>query len=274
MTREHRIQEGNRIDGMCYFSGRLYVVERHNDAGTDRYRLAVYSVTDKDIPTVLDTLDLEVSDVGQSYVYTDHNLQPRVDRHSGQVYIPCGHYGVRVVRYDGRKLVLVTTLRCVKDAFNLAVVSPDTLYTSDWYSSAVYLVDVTQDRVIDRLQTPRWFKHHLPRHITFLGDTVLVYYEGDGRSLVLYRHGDPTPDKRLQRPSQGTWFVDSLATDHHSSLLAVHRSPHNVYVLDVSGNLTHTIPLPGDRYPRDCTVVGEQLWVLCDKGEIIVMSSH
>ncbi len=273
MTRQHRIQDF--ILGICYFSGRLYVVETSAyGVLPDRYRLAVYSVSDKDTLTILDTLDLETFDVDRQH--------PRVDRHSGQVYIPCGRYGVRVARYDGGKLVLVTTLRCVKEAGTLAVVSSDTLYIGDRHSRAVCLVDVTQDRVTYRLQKPRGLKTLGPTQIAFLGDTVLVYYYGG--SLVLYRHGDPTPDKLLQHPSQGTWSVDAqqrwyvnaLTTDHHSSLLAVDGCFCNVYVLDVSGNLTHTISIPGLGVwnPQDCTVVGEQLWVGCCKGEIIVMSSQ
>ncbi len=47
-----------------------------------------------------------------------------------------------------------------------------------------------------------------------------------------------------------------------------------MYVLDISGNHTHAIPIPGDRVPWDCTVVGGQLWVGCINGDIIVMSSQ
>ncbi len=264
MTREHRIQGGDKVYGMCYHSGRLYTVEERWEDGSDRHRLAVYSVTDQDTVTLLDTLDLEG--------YASH---PRVDRQSGRVYIPCEDHGVCVVRYDGSKLVPVTTLRCVGEAgrlHGLAVVSTDTLYVCDMDSRTVCLIDVSQDRVTHRLQRPwevRGKTLQIMQIIAVLGDTVLVGYTSN---LVIYRHGVPTPRKVIPRP-QGLRNVLGLTTDHHSSFLLCDGSMY-VYVLDISGNLTHTIPIPGYRKPQDCTVVGEQLWVGCSNGDIIVMSSQ
>ena len=245
---------------MCYYSGRLYTVERRWENGSYRYRLAVYSVTDQGTVTLLDTLDLE----GDA-------RYPHVDRQSGQVYIPCEYHGVCVVRYDGSKLVPVTTLRCVGNAVSLAVVSTDTLYICDWASNTVCLVDVTQDRVTVTLQPPREVRGQMPGHIAVLGDTVLVSY--DGPNLVIYRHGVPTPGKQIPLP-QGLNFVCGLTTDHHSSFLVCDQYYKSVFVLDVSCSHTHTIPIPRDRVPWDFTVVGGQLWVGCATGDIIVMSSQ
>ncbi len=243
--------------GMCHYSGRLYTVEGRDGVGS--YRLAAYSVTNQDTVTLLDTLDLGEG-VGD----------PRVDHHSGRVYIACGPSGVCVVRYDGSKLVPVTTLRCVGTADSLAIVSTNTLYVIDWDKMTVSLIDDTQDRVTTRLQLPQELTDTPPDNISVLGDTVLVGFD---ETLVLYRHGVPTPGKVMPRP-QGLKYVTALSTDHHSSFLVSSGRSHTVSVLDVSGNLTHTIPIPGDRQPRDCTVVGEQLWVGCDNGDIIVMSSQ
>ena len=245
---------------MCYYSGRLYTVERRKEDGSYRDRLAVYSVSDQDTVTLLDTLDLE----GRA-------RHPRVDRQSGRVYIPCGSRGVCVVRYDGSKLVPVTTLRCVGRAASLAVVSTNTLYVSDRDSETVCLVDVTQDRVTARLPPPREVSGEWPYSIAVLGDTVLVVYTGI--TLFIYRHGVPTQGKPIPR-LQGRKYVIGLITDHHSSFLVCDRVSRTVFVLDISGTLTHTIPIPGDRIPLDCTVVEGQLWVGCFNGDIIVMSSQ
>ena len=245
---------------MCYHSGRLYTVERRGKDWSYRYRLAVYSASDQDTVTLLDTLDLE----GRA-------SDPRVDRQSGQVYIPCEYSGVCVVRYDGSKLVPVTTLRCVRKADSLAVVSTDTLYVCDYSSKTVCLVDISQDRVTHRLQPPREVRDEAPYSIAVLGDTVLVCYVSN--NLVIYRHGVPTPGKVIPWP-QGLRDVTGLTTDHHSSFLLCDRRSRSVYVLDVSANHTHTIPIPGDRTPLNCTVVGGQLWVGCNNGDIIVVSSQ
>ncbi len=268
VTQEHRIQAGKCVDGMCYYSGRLYTVESRWEDRSYRYRLAVYSVSDQDTVTLLGTLDLE----GRAW-------HPRVDRQSGQVYIPCYARGVCVVRYDDSKLTMVTTLRCVEDAYSLAVVSTDTLYVCDYSSKTVCLVDVSQDVVTHRLQKPWEVRGDTPNWIAFLGDTVLVEYGSNG--LVIYQHRFSTPGKVIPLP-QGLQQVWGLTTDHHSSFLLCDKKSRSVYVLDISGNHTHTIFIPRDmiifipekREPEDCTVVGGELWVGCLKGEIIVMSSQ
>ncbi len=261
VTREHRIQAGDRVVGMCYHSGRLYTVER---PGEDRScRLAVYSVTGQDTVTLLDTLDLE-GDADDL----------RADHQNGQVYIPCTSSGVCVVRYDGSKLVPVTTLRCVRYAHSLAVVSADTLYVCDWNSKTVCLVDVTQDRVTARLQPPQEVRDEGPHKIAVLGDTILVRYgRTDNLVMVIYRHGVSTSGKLISR-LQGLQTVNALPTDHHSSFLLCDMYSKSVYVLDISGNLTHTVPIPGDMEVYDCTVVGGQLWVGGNTRDIIVMSSQ
>ncbi len=260
MTREHSIQAEYRIGGMCYFSGRLYTTEVWKGYGSNIYRLAVYSVIDQNTVTLLDTLDLE-----------DSPTEPRLDRQSGRVYISCKSRSIYVVRYDGSKLVLITTLRCMGKPHALAVVSPDTLYVYDDGSNTVYLPHVTEDRVTARLQNPVEVAYSCPFTIAILGDTILVGCENN--ELVIHRHGVPTPGKLLPKP-QGLEDISSLTTDHHSSFLLVDVDSNTLFVLDIRGNLTHTISIPGDRDPRGCTVVGGQLWVGCGNGDIIVMSSQ
>ncbi len=243
---------------MCYFSGKLYTTGYGGPGG---YLLAVYSVTDVEKVTLLDTLLLDTLDVGSLA------LEPRVDQHSGRVYIPCQHHGVYVVRYDGRKLVLVTTLRCVGDAVSLAVVSSDTLYVCDGTRKTVCLVDITQDRETARLLPPLGLRDMGVDKIAVLGDTVLVLYEE--RNLVLYQHGVPKPGKILPWPREVN-HVNSLTTDHHFSFLL--RGDWSVFVLDFNGNLTHSIPVPR-HIPLDCTVVRDQLWVPSGSGRIVVILS-
>ncbi len=247
---------------MCYLSGRLYTIESWKDAVLFEYRLAVYSVTDQDTVTLMDTLGLDGT-----------SRDPRIDGQSGRVYFPSDGTGIHVVRYDGSKLVPIVTLRCVEAAIALAVASLDTLYVCDRASKTVCLVDVTQDRVTARLQNPveMMCTSNYPFTLSVLGDTVLVRYYMSG--LVIYRHGVPTPGKLIPEPP-GLDDVCSLHTDHHSSFLLVDGWSNTLYVLDVSGNLTHTISTPWDRINSDCTVVGRELWVGCSPDGIVVMSSQ
>ncbi len=260
VTRIHNIQTGWQIFGMCYFSGMLYTTEGQEEAECVEQRVAVYSVTVQDNVTLLDTLHLE-----------EEPWPPRIDCQSGRVYFSCQSRGIYVVKYDGRKLLLITILTCAGRPGALTVVSPHTLYVSDWYSNNVCLVDVTQDRVTARLQNPVEVAYSHPWSIAVLGDTVLV--ETASVKLLTYRHGVPTQGKLLPKP-QGLEDISSLTTDHHSSFLLVDDECNTVFVLDISGNLTHTISIPRDKRPRDCTVVGGHLWVGCVSGSIIVMSSQ
>ncbi len=219
----------------------------------------MYSVTAEDTVTLLDTLDME--GYGREFC---------VDRQSGQVYISSDASGVHLVRYDGSKLVPLTTLKCVRKAVSLAMVTSDNLYVCDWVTKTVCRVDVTQDRVTARLQTPPEVANELPSQIAVLGDTVLVVYVD--LSLVIYHHSVHTPGELLARP-QGLKSVFGLTTDHHFTFLLCDGSSRSVSVLDVSGNLTHTISVPGYKQPRYCTMVRDQLWVGCDNGDIVVMST-
>ncbi len=243
---------------MCYFSGRLYTTEVQEKTKSVVFRLAVYSVTGLDTVTLLDTLDLK----GQP-------TEPRICHQSDRVYLSCKSIGVYVVKYDGSQLVHIATLRHVGEPSGLAVVSPDTLYMCDKTSKTVCLVNVTQDRVTTKLENPVKVGYSRPFNIAVLGDMVLVGYGSD--ELAIYRHGVPTPCKLPPKP-QGLKDITSLSTDHHSRFLLVDRISDTLYVLDISGNVTHTISIPGDRKPHDCTVVGGQTWVGCGNGDIIVMS--
>lgn len=259
MTLEHRIQAGDKLQGICYCNGMLYTTERREEDTLFRYRLAVYRVGNQNNVTLLNTLDLD----GNAW-------EPRVDHQIGQVYSPCWSSGISVVRYDGRQLVPITTLRCVGKPHCLAVVSTNSLYASDLDSKAVCLVDVAHDRVTARLQGPLGAKRQQPDSIAVLGDTVLVDYRVE--QLVIYRHGASTPVKLLPWP-QLLKSEFGLTTDHHSSFLLTNSESRVLYVLDISGNLTHTVTIPGTRQQCNCCVGEGQLWARCYNGYIVVMSS-
>ncbi len=157
--------------------------------------LSVYSVTDKDSITLLDTLDLNLD---TESVFD--GAKPRVDIQTGEVYIPCGRHGLYVVRYDGSKLVPIATLRCMEEVLRLAVASPDNLYRRGTVK-AVCEVDINQKGVTDRLKTlileNDW---RFPcEHIAVLGDTVLW---SDTYSLYICRHGISTPEELTDLPVQ------------------------------------------------------------------------
>ncbi len=261
MTGKNRIRTDGWMQGMCYFSGKLYI----GTGGT----LQVYNVDNQDNITLLDTLHMP----GLKH--------PRVDHQSGRVYIPYRGHGILVVKYDGSKLLRVRTMRCVQDVSSLAMVSPDTLYVCDNNSETVCLVDVTTDRVTQRLQRPQRVPQYQDNYVAFLGETLLVYHKNPSRptlssrltmKLVIYRHGASTPGKVIPNP-QGMDLVNRLTTDNHSSFLLIHSFKRSVYVLDISGDVTHTIPIITDSEPVACTVVRGKLWVGCSNGDIIVMSS-
>ncbi len=265
VSKEYRDQTRDRVLGICFFNGRLYLLEslgypEYTDIG--HYRLTVYSDINKDKLRRLDTLEFEHQSRNPG--------EPRVDHLSGQVYIPCDD-DVCVVRYDGGKLTRVRSLRCVRNPRHLAVVSTDALYVCDVPEKSVCLVDVNQDRVTARLDAPREINSY-PYGVAIVGDTILVSFRdlSSESRLVIYRHGIPTPGKLVLQPP-GLTYLGSLSTDNHISFLVADQRS-KVYVLDLSGKVIHTIGLPEHSEPRDCTVIGGQLWVGCREGHIMVMS--
>ncbi len=180
---------------------------------------------------------------------------------------------MRVILYDGSKLGEITTLSCVKNPRGVAEVSPSTLYVCDLDSRTVVQVDINQDTITTELPAPPGFERRRLEQVAFLGDTVLVRYSN---GLVAYRHGIPSPGKLITRPG----VLEGLTTDHHSSFLLVGKDLDTglpaVFVLDLNGTLTHTIPVSVDRQqsPLICAVVGERLFLMCSNEDIIVMSSE
>ncbi len=237
-------------------------------------RVAVYSGMNEDTLVRLDTLDFEEFIVG-GY------MQPGVGHNTDLIYISVFDARERgsmyEVKYESNKLALGRHLTCVKDSGGLAVISADTLYVYDRHDKTVCLVDLNQDRVTARLHVPYGLSIPGQIQIAVLGDTILASY---GSNLVIYRHGIPTPVKLVPTP-YGLWAA-FISTDNHSAFLVFSWSSSDVRVMDISGKLIHTIPVPEGRHPihgdrsgvRACTVVGRQLWVACINGDMVVMSSQ
>ncbi len=266
----YKLHGGDRLEGRCYFSGRLYILYSVRKAEICRYKLAVYCVMDEDHLVMLDTLDL-----GEEA----WELVPCVDHSIGCVYIPGGRSGIWVIKYIAGKLVRVLRLKCVENAVSVAVLSTDRLYVCDLKTQTVCQVDVKQDSVTGTLQAPPGIGPIPPRKIAILGDTALVGYKHDKHvgkseryilSLVSYLRSVPRPGKLVSCSREQVPTPACLTTDHHSSFLLT--GSDTVHVLDSGGNLIHTIRIPGDRLPWNCTVVGGELWVGCANGDIVVMS--
>ncbi len=262
VTRERRCQAGDWLEGMCYLAGKLYTVEGWRlNSGSFRRTLAVYSLHNCDDVTLLDTLDLD-----------GYAEEPRINRETGLVYVPCQSSGVWVIRYDGRKLVLVNKLVGVRNARSLAVASIDKLYVCDWESCAVCLLDIPNDKISARIQEPITVSGQMPYSLAVLGDAILVWY-GDTKTLVLYRHGVLSTGTVVPRP-KGLRSVWGLTTDYYSNFLLADDDSRTIFVVDLHGNMTHAIPVPGDKEPWDCTVVDRELWVGCLHGNILAMAAQ
>ncbi len=258
-TRRHRIQWGDWLLGLCCDDDLLYCTERC--VGDNTYWLAVYNMSKADDGS-LELLDkVNVGDV-------DLHCRPRVD--SGhRVYVPCGRSGVRIFHcQDGRLLPARDPVKCVKNAISTCVNTADTLLVGDWDTSHVYLVNVSTESEIRRLQRPAQVQGH-PYQVSVFEQRVLVCY--GNKTLVTYRSDSLTPARVLQTP-EGLGKVSSITSDSHSSNFLV-TGYSSVYVLD-NKLLWHRI-YTGSSILQDCAVVQSQLW-LGDyfRGGIAVLKSQ
>ncbi len=261
-------QAGDRLRGLCYSDGCLYVAERREaELGRDRYSLAVYRVQpDSGDIKLLDRLTLMATDV----------WCPRVNRHSQRVFIPCYERGVTVARLNGDRLVRERRLTCVRDAISLDVMSSDTVYVGDGISYSVAVVDIRADMITMTLEKPDTVREYeRPYRLAVLGDSVMVCYGHgyDDPTLVIYRHNSPTPVMVIPRPG-GLNGVSAVSTDCHSHFMVTDGETSSVFVMDSNGDLRHTVKIDADSRPRDSAVVNRQLWVGCGKGDIFILSSQ
>ncbi len=261
------------LHGLCYSDGCLYVVDECDvESGGASLILSVYRVQgDSEDITLLDRMTLRTG----AYSWTP-SVCPRVDRHSRRVFVHCWDNGVSVAHLHGDRLVREKTLTCVRVTVSVDVMSPDTVYVSDGSSHSVRVVDVRDDRITSTLEKPDTVKGERPSSLAVLGDSVMVCY-GRDLTLVIYRHGRPAPSKVIPQPG-GLKSVFAVSTDWHSNFLVTDtltvKETNPVFVIDISGNVRHTVNIDSDSWPRDCAVVNRQLWVGCYNGDIVIMSSQ
>lgn len=243
---------------MCCDDSQLYCVEWRRFGGSFKVWLTVYDIGGDDGRIEL----MDTAEVGGGLWLTCH---PRVDSVTRRVYVPRDKDGVMIFRYENRRLVPDTGLRCVPEAGNLAVHSKDTLYVCDWNSGYVCLVNVSIDTVTGQLQKPP--QADRPEHVSVLPKTTLVCY-GDN-TLMTYRNGRSTPEQVLQLP-EGLARVSGITTHRRSSFLVT--SQDSVFLLD-DKLLWHSIHTGGDTL-CECCVVKSHLWLGDGNGYIAVLTSQ
>ncbi len=196
---------------------------------------------------------------------------PHVDRLSQQVFVPCWGNGVTVARLDSERLEREGTLTCVRFTFSVDVMSPNTIFVCEASSDSVYVVDVRNDRLISRLETPDTVRGKMPYRLSVLGDSVIVDYGDTVHTLVVYRHGGPA--RVIPHPG-GLKVVTPVSTDWQRHFLLTDYGNKSVFVMDASGKLHHTVNIDTVSELRDCAVINRKLWVGCGNGDIVIMSSH
>ncbi len=208
-------------------------------------------------------------------LWTDwpRSVRPHVDHHSLRVFVSAYDRGVFIARLIGERLIRERTLTCVKPAHHVDVMSLDTIYVSDYDSHSVRVVDVKDDKITSTLETPDTVRDELPVSLAVLGDSIIVGYAYPGTKLVAYSHGSPTPVRVIPNP-WGMQNVNSISTDCHSHYIVTDNINKSVLVIDVSGNLRHKVNFDTESEMRDCIVVNRQIWLGCDNGEIVIMSSE
>ena len=268
MTGRRKItQEGYGLVGLSYSNDCLYVLEqRHIEAHRFSFSLAVYQVHgDSGDITLVERLEL-----GMGVFWP---ACPRIENHSKRVFIPCENSGVTVARLDSDRLVREKTLTCASNATSVDAVSPDTIYVCDVGRRSVLVVDVRDDSITSMLNKPDKTRS-IPYKLAVLGDCVMVSY--DSGTLTIYRHGSPDCLKVIPW-NEGVLGGSILSTDCQHNFLEIKPQikSQSVYVRDVSGNLRHTVNFDSDdSHPVCCAVVNRQLWVGCQDGDIVIMTSQ
>ena len=220
--------------------------------------LCMYQVSGQGL-TLLDTVTVARND-----------WYPRVDGHSQRVYIASGmSRNVSVVSWEDNRLTKLPTLKCVGMCDSLEVMSPHTLCACDVGSRSVCVVSVTDDRVTARLSKPEEVRDKIPWRTAVLGDSVLVWYEGD--NLVVYENGVSNPGTMVALPA-GLRTVRGMSSDGVSRFLLCDDVSNAVFTLDASGKLCDKINIHTDSQVWDCTVMEGKLCVGCWDGDVVVLS--
>ncbi len=255
------------LRGFCFFEGKIFVVFAP-DSGVDGCSIGVYRARFHEgvgaIITHLDSMALAVD--CRAYVRCPH-----VNRHNSRVFIPCKDDGVLVARLEADSLVRENTLTCVNKPHDMAVISPNMVYISDWDSDTVKVVDVTRDVITTTLKKPDEARYKRPFRLAALGDSIMVTY--DGPILVVYHHDNIDPIRVIHTP-EGLQNVSSISTDGRDHFLLTDCETRSLFVVNVKGTFKRRININTDSKTLACAVVGRQLWVGCSNGDLIFMSSY
>ncbi len=261
MMGRRTVQAGHELLGLIVSEGCLYTVERQEmESLIYSHYLAVYQIHS-------DSGDLKMLNRLELWTGVPWSVCPRVESHSQRVFVPCLESGVTIARLDGDRLLRERTLTCVREAVSVGAMSPDTVYVCDRHS--IHVVDVRDDRITLTLQKPDTVKAGASR-LAVLGDNVMVSYT-DG-TLVVYHQYSPTP-VMIANPG-GLKYVTAINTDCQRHFMLAYSRTNSVFVMDVSGNIRHTVNIDTDSYTQDCAVVNGQLWVGCQNGDIVIMSTQ
>ena len=279
-SRRHKLEKttkiagetGRYVKGLCYDDNKMYCVEYGWKAfgGGVFDWLTVYDIRESEDGNLnlLDNVNLMRGNV--LYVPCP---RPCVDS-LHRVYVPCGPPGIKVFHYqDGRLLPAREPLRCVKSVSIICPNTSDTVFVYDENTRSIYLVSVSTDTVIRKLQEPA-HEWDSPHNMSVLGQTLIVQYHDYDRSLdtlVTYHSDRLTLTQVLQTP-EGLPRVKSITTDRDSSSILV-VAGHFVFAVD-DKFLWHRIYRHANTL-RDCAVVQSQLWLVdYESNEIVVLSSQ
>ena len=272
-TGRKQTQAGYQLYAMCYSNDVLFVGEwQEVESGTYSYSLAVYRVrSDSGDITVLDRLILGTGKLMWP-------VCPRLARHTCHVFITTPGHGVTVARIHDHRLVKEMTLTCVRKADTVDAMSSDTVYVGDGSSRSVHVVDVRDDKITSTLEKPDTVTGEWPYSLAVLGNNIMVRYGPTYPTVVVYRHGSPAPVRVIPHPRTLN-VVLAVNTDCQRHFLLTDWEGKSVFVMNASGNLQHTVSISSlsagnAGLLRDCAVVNRQLWVGCQNGEIVVMSSQ
>ncbi len=291
-TGKLKTREWYDLGGLCYSDRKVYTVEWR---ALEHVDLAVYQMnSDSGSLILMDCMDLEIPPEDMLCMWETQRsgrlFSPSIDRHSHRVFLPV-LTSVLVVRLEGDKLVKERILHSVGQVLDLAVIPLDTLYVRDGW--AVHLVDGIHDTVTGTLEKPALANPYpRPCSVTVQGDNIVVCYGTDvitlrqsefsrysQYSLAIYRHGSLTPIRVLHAPNiHGEWNRSHLLTaESEGHVLLLSRKNATVCVININENVfcvNHEINVNTGSDICDCTVVNSQLWVACDSGDIIIMSSR
>ena len=256
-TERYEIPRGQRLRGLCYDDNRLYCVE-HWTTESSLFYLTLYEIGAHEL-NLLDTVAL-----GHDLWY----CRPRGYTQT-HVILPCRE-GVRVYHYDDRHLVVARELKCVREAWGVAVKDMDSVFVCDSDSKCVCLVNMDTDTITRRLQKPRQVRNEIPWHLAVLKDTVLVCY-GEN-ALVTYSNYGRASGHVIETISELVQ-VSSVTTDNHSNFLVTEYGSGCVFVIDERGKLQTKVDSKNWGL-RDCGVAQSQLWLGYDDGHIDVMTSE